>query len=80
MNFEQILAELKSEREQIDCAIAALNGISTKPKRGRPPEAIQTLLKPKGAHRMSAAGRKRISQAAKLRWAAWRQKRKAKAA
>ena len=74
MNIQQIVAELKAERDRLDKAIAAVNGISTQPRRGRPPKAVQTA-RPKRRRRMSAAARKRISQATKRRWAAWRKGR-----
>jgi hypothetical protein len=66
-------------------AIAALTGLGSQPaQRGRPTKRSQA--KPaqiKKGHRMSAAGRKRISAAMKLRWAKWKGKsapKKAKAA
>ena len=41
MNLQRIVAELKAERDQIDNAISALNGISPQPRRGRPPKTTQ---------------------------------------
>ena len=79
MNLQQIVAELQAERDRLDKAIAALNGVSNRPRRGRPPKSLQSFTKPKRRRRMSAAARQRISQASKRRWAEWRKKR-AKAA
>jgi len=69
VNLQQIVAELRAERDRFDKAIAALNGISTQPRRGRPPKAVQTLARPKRRRRMSAAGRARIAAAQRARWA-----------
>ena len=74
MNIQQIVAELTTERDRLDRAIAALNGISTPRRRGRPPKNVQIVTRPKRRHRLSAAGRKRISEAAKRRWAKRRKK------
>lgn len=72
LNIEQIVAELKTERDQLDKAIAAIEGLnSTGRRRGRPPASISVPKKRSRRH-MSAAARKRISQATKRRWAAWR--------
>jgi hypothetical protein len=77
MDLQQILSDLKNERERIDGAIRALEG-SGKSGRGpgRPPGST------KGGKRrtMSAAARKRISEMMKLRWAERKKKAKAKAA
>jgi hypothetical protein len=54
MHIDQIVADLRAERDRIDQAITALDG--TERRRGR--------------RRISAAGRKRISEAMKKRWAA----------
>jgi hypothetical protein len=73
LNLEQILSELKSERDRIGKAIssllegAGLTGASnSRGKRGP--------AKGQKAAGMSAAGRKRISEAMKARWAARRSK------
>jgi hypothetical protein len=72
MDIETIVSELKSERDRIDRAISALldgfgpataairtNGKSVSPKRGRG---------------ITPAGRRRLSQAMKARWAARKSK------
>ncbi len=64
MDIRKILADLRSERDLMDEAIAAIQAISS--NGSKPPS-----LKPR---RMSAAGRKRISEAAKARWAEHRKK------
>jgi hypothetical protein len=76
MNLGQIVLELKKERDDLNRAIAALEGIggeqhqvskiSGKPSTGK--------VSKKGRGGISAAGRKRISEAMKKRW----QERRAK--
>jgi exonuclease VII small subunit len=63
VNLESIVQELEEERDRLNEAIAALQG------------SKRTVRKAKGAtnkrgRRLSAAGRKRISQSMKRRWAA----------
>ena len=73
MTFQQVVAELKAERDRFDQAIAAIESLKATNHRGGRPGSISA---PKRRRRgMSAAGRKRISEAAKKRWAAWRKKR-----
>ncbi len=64
MNISRILAELRTERARIDQAIAAIEAISGN-------NFSPATAKPRrvGSRRMSAAGRKRISEAAKAMWA-----------
>jgi len=70
MDIQNILGDLKKERDRIDRAIAALEGLgSAGRRRGRP---AGTASKGQGRRRrrhMSAAARKRISEMMKLRWA-----------
>ena len=76
MDLESILAELRSERARMDHAIAALEGLAgpSAPRRGRTPKS-QTAAAPRQKRRtMSAAARKRISEAMKQRWAKWKGK------
>ena len=64
MDLQDIVDQLHAELSRLDQAIAALEG--TTPRRGRPPKAVTD-----GNRRvMSAAARKRISAAMKVRWAA----------
>jgi len=74
MDIQQILSDLRSERDRIDAAIRALEG----GRRGRGPG------RPAGSggkrRTMSTAARKRISEMMKLRWAERKKKTRAKAA
>jgi hypothetical protein len=85
MDIQSIVEQLRQEASRIEQAIAALTGLDSQPARsGRPPKRSQAkTAKIKEGHRMSAAGRKRISVAMKQRWAKWKGKsapKKAKAA
>ena len=66
MNIDRILANLKSERDRLDRAIAALQ---TSKNGSRP-----TISRRK--RKMSAAGRRRIAAVQKARWAKWRKTKK----
>jgi len=78
MDIQQIVSDLKNERERIDAAIRALEGTG---KSGRGPGRPPGSGSSKGKRRtMSAAARKRISEMMKLRWAERKKKAKAKAA
>ena len=92
MDLSQVLADLRSEQEQINIAITALEGLATTPssavpvrKGGRPRKAEAPATSatagvaagPRPKRHMSPAARKRISEAAKKRWAL---RKKAKAA
>ena len=85
MDIQSIVTQLRQEASRIEHAIAALVGLDSQPvRRGRPRKRSQAQpAKVKKSHRMSAAGRKRISAAMKQRWANWKGKsapKKAKAA
>jgi len=73
MDIGVILQQLKSERDRLNEAIAALQGVKT-------PAGVRKGAAQKGRgrgkRRMSAEARRRISEAQKKRWA--RQKRKQK--
>jgi hypothetical protein len=58
MIIDQILSELRVERDRLDRAINALEGSSNAPSTQR-----------HGRRAMSAAAKKRISKAMKARWA-----------
>lgn len=77
MDIQNILGDLKKERDRIDRAIAALEGIgSTGPRRrGRPVGSGKSAAGRPRRH-MSPAARKRISEMMKQRWA--ERKKKAK--
>ena len=68
MNLQQIVTELKSDRDRIDRAINAIEGLNSTGHRrvGRPPSAAR---KARRRGRMSAAGRARIAAAQRARWA-----------
>jgi hypothetical protein len=76
MNLGQIVSELKKERDDLNRAIAALEGIGGEQPEGRKlsgnPSIAKTFKKRRSG--ISAAGRKRISEAMKKRW----QERRAK--
>jgi len=70
----RIVAELKRERDRLNLAIAALDGHS--PKSAARTSAVPhqaTHSKKKGDH-LTPAGRKRLSQMMKKRWAEKRKK------
>jgi hypothetical protein len=69
-----LVSDLKSERNRLDKAISALERLPSRSsaRRGRPPKAKQIVPAPSKKPRgMSAAGRRRISEANKKRWALW---------
>jgi hypothetical protein len=76
MDTQEIVKELKAERARLDRAIVALDGANTT-------RTIATTAKPSSQdarlprkrHRISAAGRKRLSMLMKQRWAERRKKR-----
>jgi hypothetical protein len=69
MDIAIVVAALKEQRTRIDHAIAALEGVSSPGRRGRPSKAAATT-----GRQISAAARKRISEAMKQRWAKWKRK------
>ncbi len=78
MDTRKILTELRGERDRIDRAIAALeaisqNGVKTARAVARPVAGRTTKRR-----RISAAGRKRLSQMMKQRWAAQKKAGKSK--
>ncbi len=88
MNTSEIVASLRSECDRIDAAISALEGGSSGTRGGRAAGtkdgggrlALADGVehgngRRKKRHQMSAAGRKRISMAAKARWAKWKKER-----
>ena len=74
MDIQALVSDLKVERNRIDQAISALEGLasSSPPRRGRPPKAKTAVpTAGKKRRRMSTAARKRISEAMKKSWATW---------
>ena len=74
MDLEFIVSELKKERDRIDRAIAALDGTHTK-RAVAPAKASPSARGPVSRkHHLTAAGRKRLSELMKRRWAERRRK------
>jgi hypothetical protein len=76
MNIKQIVSQLKKERDDLNRAISALEAIGGQQSRGAKNSektAPGKTLK-KGRKGLSAAGRRRISEAMKKRWAERRAK------
>ena len=73
MNIEEIVRQLRQERDRIDMAIRALEGGNgpgnSIRRRGRPPGKANKST-PMRRRSMSAAARRRIAAAMKARWAA----------
>ena len=74
MDTANVVEALMEQRTRIDQAIVALEGRGSPHRRSRPARTASSTSRP-GRH-MSAAARKRISAAMKMRWA----KRKGKSA
>jgi len=68
VNIDRILAELKAERSRLEDAIAALEGGSR--------AAAGARRGGRGRRHMSAAARRRISEAMRARWAERKKKSK----
>lgn len=68
MNIEQMVAELRRERDRITQAIEAMEALTGS---GAPSVSLSRpgAVAPRGGARISAAGRKRIAEAARRRWA-----------
>jgi len=70
MDTNNILNDLRAQRERINNAIIALEGSVGNGRRGRPPASQAAAADGRrGRRRLSAAARKKISDAAKRRWA-----------
>jgi hypothetical protein len=69
MDTEQIIAQLRAERERISQAIVALEALTSSGAAARTLDTSPTVVAPARGRRISAAGLKRISEAAKRRWA-----------
>ena len=74
MNITDIVAELRKERTRLDSAIAALEGIGGPARRGRKPGVSYGPTVKKRTGGITAAGRKRLSEMMKKRWAERRRK------
>jgi hypothetical protein len=76
MNINEIVQQLRQERNKLEAAIQALESISggssaTGKRRGRPPGTAtkQSTSAPARKRAMSPAARKRISEMMRKRWA-----------
>lgn len=80
MNTVNILMELRSERDRISQAISALEALETSPPPRRSPgrPKAQTTQPKKRRGGLTAAGRKRLSEMMKKRWAERRKNAKPK--
>jgi hypothetical protein len=75
MDTTAILAELKKERDRLSRAIAALEGsdaVRTSPGKSAAPTLV--IRKGKRGSRLTAEGRKKLSDMMKKRWAERRKK------
>jgi len=73
VNIVAIVSELKKERDRLNRAIVALEGIDG--ARGSKKLAAPTLVKAKkGGRGLTSEGRKRLSEMMKKRWAERRRK------
>jgi hypothetical protein len=84
MNVNEIVQQLRDERSRLHAAIQALEGVGAvtgAKRRGRPPgsanKSTPAAVSPK-RRIMSAAGRKRIAEAMRKRWALARKSGKKK--
>ena len=74
MNIAEIVSELKTERNRIDGAINALEGLSPNgAANNHAPKHVQAAGAQKSGG-LTAAGRKRLSELMKKRWAERRKK------
>jgi hypothetical protein len=78
LNITAIVSELKAERNRIDGAISALEGLSSNgTASNHTPKRVQAAGAQKSGG-LTAAGRKRLSELMKKRWAERRKKAAAK--
>ena len=75
MDTERIVSELKAEINRLDKAIAALDGANTTRATGvSDANSRKVAQAPRKRHRLTDAGRKRLSMLMKKRWAERRKK------
>jgi hypothetical protein len=79
LDIQKIVTDLKKEREQLDRAIATLEGLNSvsTPTNGRVAAKQVVSASPTNSGRrgrLTAEGRKRLSEAMKRRWAERRKK------
>ena len=73
MDIAEIVSALKDEKSRIDQALAALEGVSNNGAANRSLRSSPVARGKKGGH-LSAAGRKRLSELMRKRWAERRKK------
>jgi hypothetical protein len=75
MDIQTIVKELKRERDRLNRAIVALEGtdLPVTPRKSSPASNVATPP-PKKRRRLTAEGRKRLSDSMKKRWAEKRKK------
>jgi hypothetical protein len=73
LNIADIVAELKAERSRLDAAIGALEGLSSNGSTSSTPHHA-AAARPEKHKGLTAAGRKRLSELMKKRWAERRKK------
>ncbi len=76
LNIEEIVSQLKAKRNQIDHAIGALEELSPNGATDAPQRQAKIGRQKRGG--LTAAGRKRLSEMMKKRWAERRKKVSAK--
>ena len=74
MDTQRIVSELKAERNRLDKAIAVLDGANTTRTVAKHVILTNGAKAPRKGHRLTAAGRKRLSMLMKKRWAERRKK------
>jgi hypothetical protein len=84
MDLDQMIGTLKSERDALDAAILVLERLATtqRRRRGRPPawmqirrEEVLPEREAKRTRRMSEETKKKMAEAQKKRWAAFRKEK-----
>jgi hypothetical protein len=79
MNTHEIITILDAEIARLQQVRVLFSSSSVSKRRGRPPASVASL-KPVKRRTMSAAGRKRIAEAQRKRWAAQKATARKKAA
>ena len=76
MDLRKVVSELKQERDRLNRAIAALEGIEAPAAVTAKAASVKSGAKKAKKHNLSAEGRKRLSEMMKKRWAERRRKLK----
>ena len=70
------LIGLQQKLEQLDEQIATVKSLMGQPKRSRPAKTESSTAAPRKRRKLSAEARKRIAEAQKKRWAAFRKQQR----